>query len=559
MLKEIKRWLMAGQLIWRQGAKSVDKDALLSVLEREHDEWGDTLRNADGVRVLIATSMANYNHASVVERSLAVALTLRGARVEMLLCDRALPACQMTKINSCTPEDLMSRVDTPRCDGCLGDGNRLFHPLGVPIKRFSEYLSENILDKILTISEEIEKEKIPYFCPEGIAIGEHAWAGALRYFGRGDLLGEPNGEGILRRYLRSAMITAEVLSNLLEAEEYDVAVFHHGIYTPQGIIGEICRKKNIRVVNWNPSYRKNTFIFSHDDTYHHTMVSEPVNFWKNIVWTAELERVTMEYLKSRRAGSSDWIWFHEHPEENVSLFESEFGINWEKPCIGLLTSVLWDAQLHYKANAFPNMIEWLVYTIEYFRQRQDLQLLIRIHPAEVRGMVPSRQKVADVLKYRIEKIPENVFLIPPEHQASTYALMERCDSVLIFNTKTGIELAALGVPIVVAGEAWIRGKGFCWDVESPEAYGKILDEIPFGFRLADDKLMDAKRYAFHFFFRRMLELPFIGSPHKYEFSVDVTSLCDLKAKQWSGLDIICDGILHGSPFVDEYEHRFLKW
>ena len=152
-------------------------------------------------------------------------------------------------------------------------------------------------------------------------------------------------------------------------------------------------------------------------------------------------------------------------------------------------------------------------------------------------------------------MPQNVFVIPPEHQASTYALMDRCDTVLIFNTKTGIELSAIGIPVVVAGEAWIRGKGFSMDASSPKDYDEILQRLPLGAKLTSGRLAAAKRYAFHFFFRRMLELPFISSPEKYTFSVEVKSLDELQPGQWSGLDIICDGILLGRPFIDEHEKR----
>ena len=36
------------------------------------------------------------------------------------------------------------------------------------------------------------------------------------------------------------------------------------------------------------------------------------------------------------------------------------------------------------------MLEWLVQTCEYFATRPDLQLLIRVHPAEISGFPPSR-------------------------------------------------------------------------------------------------------------------------------------------------------------------------
>lgn len=551
MIKQAKRWFKSRSHKPCEIAPDT-KDTLLQVLAGSWEDWGGVMNAAKGARILIATSMANYNCASVVERSLAVALTLRGARVEMLLCDRALPACQMTKLYGCEPEVLLARKDTPRCDGCIEDARMLFDPLGLTIRRFSEFLSSVALEQARTTALAIPLKEITNYSPDGVAIGEHATAGALRYFGRGDLAGETHGEAILRRFLLSALITAEAMTELLRREKYDAVVFHHGIYTPQGIIGEVCRRQGVRVINWNPSYRKNTFIFSHGDTYHHTMISEPTSVWEDIPWSDGTERLTMDYLTSRRDGSSDWIWFHEHPENDAEILAKEFGIDWSKPCIGLLTSVMWDAQLHYRANAFPNMLAWIVHTIEYFRARPDLQLLIRVHPAEVRGMVPSRQRVSDELQHLVANMPGNIFVIPPEHQASTYALMDRCDSVLIFNTKTGIELSATGIPVVVAGEAWIRGKGFSMDASSPEDFNQYLDRLPLRAKLAPDDLATAKRYAFHFFFRRMLELPFISSPEKYTFSVDVKSLDELQPGRWQGLDVICDGILLGKPFIDDY-------
>jgi hypothetical protein len=551
-LSSVKQWIKS-KLRKPYKAPPKNGDSLLLTLAGNWPDWCRTIDRANDSRVLIATSMANYNHAAVVERSIAVALTLRGARVEFLLCDSALPACQMTKLHGCAPDMLLARSDTPRCAGCLTDAQTLFDPMGLPVRRFSEYLSSVVIEKARATAATLPIEGIPFYSLNGVAVGEHAMAGALRYFGRGDLAGEPHGEAILRRFLQSALITAAVMTELLHRESYDVVVFHHGIYTPQGIIGEVCRRQEVRVVNWNPSYRKSTFIFSHGDTYHHTMITEQTAAWSDIPWTEKTERLTMDYLNSRRDGSSDWIWFHEHPENDADALAKEFGIDWSKPCIGLLTSVIWDAQLHYQTNAFPNMLEWIVHTIDYFRGRPDLQLLIRVHPAEVRGMVPSRQRITDEIVRLIREIPANVFVIPPEHQASTYALMDRCDSVLIFNTKTGIELSAIGIPVVVAGEAWIRNKGFSMDARSPADYDRILDTLPVKAKLPAEHLAAAKRYAFHFFFRRMIELPFIKSPEKYSFSVSLGELSELELGRLQGLDVVCNGILHNAPFVVNYE------
>src|SRR5690606_4619388 len=108
---------------------------------------------------------------------------------------------------------------------------------------------------------------------------------------------------------------------------------------------------------------------------------------------------------------------------------------------------------------------------------------------------------------------------------------------------------------IVAGEAWIRGKGFSIDASTPAAYDAILDALPLGRRMDPGQVERARRYAFHFFFRRMLELPFISSPKKYAFEVELAALDDLRPGRHPGLDVSCRGILEATPFVDRYEDR----
>jgi hypothetical protein len=228
----------------------------------------------------------------------------------------------------------------------------------------------------------------------------------------------------------------------------------------------------------------------------------------------------------------------------------EVGADFSRPCIGLLTNVMWDAQLHYPANAFPNMLEWVVSTIEWFARRPDLQLIIRVHPAELRGSLVSRQPMMPEIQRRFPTLPPNVFLIGPESQVSTYAVMSRCNAALIYGTKTGVELASIGVPVIVAGEAWIRNKGITMDVASAAEYFAVLDQLPFRTAMPAEQIQRARRYAFHFFFRRMIPLHFmLPSKDDAPYRVSLRSFRELAPGRSRGLDVICDGILHDQPFT----------
>ena len=216
----------------------------------------------------------------------------------------------------------------------------------------------------------------------------------------------------------------------------------------------------------------------------------------------------------------------------------------------MLTNVMWDAQLHYPANAFPSMLQWILTTIELFKSKPNLELIIRIHPAEMTGTLPSRQLVVDEINKHFEYIPDNIKIIKPTDPANTYNLAKRCDTAIIFGTKTGVELTAMGIPTIVAGEAWIRGKGLTIDVDSPEGYAEELNKLPLKQRLSSDVQEKALKYAYHFFFRRMIPLSVVEKSNGHEvFNYAFDNVQDLEVGSDPGLDVICNGILTNTPYI----------
>jgi len=518
------------------------------------EEWWQSARQVaqGGPRVLLATGIGSYAHAVTLESALAAALTLRGAEVHALVCDSALTACAECEASLYPDIGAFVKHGPARdlCRDCRWPAERVYDQLGLKVHRYSDWLTPADRADARRTASELRFDQIEKFRLDGVAVGEHANAGALRFFASGSLQDEPHGEAVLRRYLEAALLTALATRRLLRTVGFSSAVFTHGIYVPWGIVGEVARQEGVRVSTWNVAYRKRRFIFSHDDTYHHTLMTEPREYWEHLDLSHAQERELTQYLSSRREGMFDWIVFHRPTKQDPAEIARQVGIDPTRPVVGLLTSVSWDAQLHYPANAFPNMLEWLVQTCEYFGTRPELQLLIRVHPAEISGFPPSRQPILTELRKRLPVLPPNIIVVPPESGMSTYGLMSLCNAVIIYNTKTGVELASIGQPVIVAGEAWIRNKGITFDACSPQEYMRILDRLPFRGRLEPSQLARARRYAYHFFFNRMIPLPFVEPKAGYPiYKLKLRTLQHLLPGESPGLDTICDGILGKGPFV----------
>jgi hypothetical protein len=214
---------------------------------------------------------------------------------------------------------------------------------------------------------------------------------------------------------------------------------------------------------------------------------------------------------------------------------------------------VWDAQLHYRQRAFKSQVDWVLKTMAHFAKRNDVQLAIRVHPAEVTGSLPSRQPIAAEIEAAFPTLPGNIALIRPGEEVSTYGLAQASDAVIIYATKTGIELAARGIPVIVAGEAWLRGKGIGFDCDDARGYERMLNSLPLGKRLDAARTDRAQKYAYHFFFRRMIPLPglrraqFPGVPYE----IAPQSIAGFAKGASAALDCVCDGLLKGTPFVHQ--------
>ena len=505
-----------------------------------------------GPRVLMASSIGSIAHAVTLESALAAALTFRGAEVHALLCDGTMTACAECEV-SLYPDLAAFTAHGPSrdlCRDCYWPAAQVYADLGITVHRYSDWLTDADRTDARQLASTIPLEDIAAFRLDDLAVGEHAHAGALRFFATGSLHDEPHAEPILRRYLESALLTTYATRRLVRTIGFTSVVLTHGIYVPWGLIGEVARDEGVQVSTWNVAYRKRRFIFSHGDTYHHTLMTEPRELWEGQELGESQERELMQYLGSRREGLFDWIVFHRPTRQDPQEIARRIGLDPAKPVIGLLTNVSWDAQLHYPANAFPNMLEWLVQTCEYFAARPDLHLLIRVHPAEISGFPPSRQPILDELRKRVPVLAPNITVVPPDSGMSSYALMSLCNAAIIYGTKMGVELTSVGLPVIVAGEAWIRNKGITHDASSPAEYFRLLGLLPFAERLAPKQLTQARRYAYHFFFNRMIPLPFIEPKAGYPiYRLKLGGLEELLPGGSPGLDTICTGILGGAPFV----------
>ena len=145
-------------------------------------------------------------------------------------------------------------------------------------------------------------------------------------------------------------------------------------------------------------------IITRGDTYHRTLIYEDNSKWENFNFSKTEEKKIDKYLKSRWYGKTDWEFYFNNPKFEIEEYFTKKGIDLNKPIIGLATNMLWDAQVYFPTNFFSGMLEWLFFTIDFFIKNPNLQLVIRVHPAETHPTKKSVQRVEkDIIKIGFKK------------------------------------------------------------------------------------------------------------------------------------------------------------
>jgi hypothetical protein len=202
-----------------------------------------------GPKVLMATTIGAYAHGVTLESALAAALTFRGAEVHVLLCDGALTACAECEASLYPDLARFVRTGPSRdlCRDCRWPAEQVYAQLGLKVHRYGDWLTPEDRVEAARVARTTPLHQVECFRLDGMAIGEHARAGALRFFATGSLEGEPHAEEVQRRYLEAALLTVFATRRLLRAIRFTSAVLTHGIYVPWGIVGEVARQEGVHV------------------------------------------------------------------------------------------------------------------------------------------------------------------------------------------------------------------------------------------------------------------------------------------------------------------------
>jgi hypothetical protein len=479
----------------------------------------------------------------VLQALLAHALNLRGVRSKFILCDRKMPICLQQTINS--PEN---------CHYCYYRGKKFASSWNIPVNWIGDFIKDKDITDANKLVSSLNFDEYCGLNYKGVNIGQYAEAATKRFLLTGVIEDREFDKNIFGKYLVSAVLHVELSERILNKIKPTQLIINNIAYLP-GIFVEYFNKNGVKCIVCDFGTLNGAINLNH--LYHERKELYQISSktWKNYgarILLAVQKKELEDLLTSRAKGIGMQVdhgkFAQIKSKEEIIKF---LDINSEKNIGILFTNLPWDASLVRVDVVFKNPFEWVYETINWFAHRNEKLLIVKVHPAEeIHG---THLSFSSYIHSKFPELPENIKILPPKSEISTYGLFDVVDYGIVYTSTAGLEMAIRGIPVVTTALTHYREKGFTFDPIDKEGYFDLLENTE---KLElSQKMMDlANKYGYLHFCDR--EIPF-----KYiEFCGERFSSPELRLKDWhellpgsdEKLDMICEGIMSGREFLRSY-------
>ncbi|MBI3737893.1 MAG: hypothetical protein HY258_02480, partial [Chloroflexi bacterium] len=298
---------------------------------------------------------------------------------------------------------------------------------------------------------------------------------------------------------RTAALTA---LSLLQSESPETVLIPNGLVTELGIFYQAARHLDFKTVTYEFNDQREQIWLSQNEI---VMRQSTDALWaaRGNVPLTDAEREKIAALEDARTSAKKYgkgtRFWQDVAAMGGEQLRATLGLD-QRPIVLLATNVLGDS-LTLGRNIFTtSMAEWIEKTVMYFAKREDVQLVVRIHPGERLMKGPS---MLGVIERALPQRPTHIRVIAPDEKINTYDVMEIASLGLAYTTTVGMEMAMRGLPVVVAGKTHYRGRGFTYDPSTWDEYFVLLEKIfadLAAHRLSREQVETAWNYAYRFFF-----------------------------------------------------------
>jgi hypothetical protein len=362
------------------------------------------------------------------------------------------------------------------------------------------------------------------------------------------------GREAIHDFRISAAGVEAAANKILDLSRPDILVLLNGLFAAERILTTAARDRGVHVITYENSPRRGTLVFGRASAAPDMDMDALWESAREVELTDEESAALDSMVEGRVDGGEAHERYFDAMTDDEAVIRRSLQIAPDVPILSLFTNLAWDTAVLRKDLGFTSMFDWIGSAIESMESRPDAVLVVRIHPAEVRW--GTNQPVGEEIASRFAVLPENVRVVGPEEPLSSYTLMSMSERVLCYTSTVGLEAAVRGTRVAVAGATHYRGRGFTDDVRDARHLRELISVNTDG-RLTPAEFGLARRYAFAFFFQRLIPLRMIEFDGARIARLPV-SAADLAPGADPCLDEVCARVLDGREVVLPRELALLR-
>ncbi len=489
-----------------------------------------------GMRVLIPLLESSYfqTHHVLI---LAKILELRGAVVKVLLCSEYLSGCELKSIRN---ED-----DHDPCWKCRFNIEHYLPLYGLNYIKINSFLSDKdisiIGDKVdKFIIQESHNDKTDKDLKT--AIDESI----IRYY-YGLLPDESKEiESVRRKHTKTA-ITCDYIAKKIDSNwNPDIIFSNMFVYTTWAPFYNYFKNNGnrFRSITMTP-FNYKAIVFNSMDLYPAIERYKSYFAGNDNKPLDENQNMVLDlFLNKRFTGKDDHFSNEGYFKKNNSIdFQEKSNLDLTKRNIFLFSNIYWDIGIGEMNYLYPDVITWVLRTVEILANQPDINLFVKTHPGEYYDPTKTKKGIAQIIRDKYKgNIPDNVELIEPKSQVKPYDLFPIIDLGVVFSGTLALEMMLNDVPVVSTGITPHHQLSLAFEPKNEQDYiSCLLGDRP----ISKPSISEVRKFAYFYFIRSCMPWNLTDDVYASVFDgFNFSSLDDLAPKKNLLLDHLCECIMN---------------
>lgn len=467
-------------------------------------------------QVLFPMMFGGTSNFNLVNLLFAYHLKTQGHQPVFLVCNSAFSICNRDSFGK-------ERKNNPFfCYECYRGYDRYKKIIGIEMVFMKELVyKQNIVNTQKNLVAQVEKlqsidECLSFKLNNGFAIGQDTKKRMLKFFSRSYFEYSKEELDIFKEYLSNGILYYLMIEEYTKQNHnLKTIIVHNGTLAFSSYLFDIAKRFKKDVITYETYLGANSLIYKKNNEVMRLRWPEEMSKYYEIhALTKENRQKVDDFFRGLKQGKDMYAVLNK--DHDYDRFQ-QLG-----RYVCLFTNLKDDTAVLDRNTIFKSMEEWIIEVIDFWKHqvKEDIKLVIRVHPAEIKLLNRSLDLVGNNIKTYIDD--PRVILIDPTEKVNSYSLIDKMEFGLTYASTITLEALYAGKNCLVAGDPFFLNQPFISAPQTKDEYFEALQNWIGTGELSGFDKDEFYRYIYYIYFQRIKKLDGFNIQHRtgyYNFKV----------------------------------------